>query len=170
MKKGLLLILVLALLFAFTAPSLAATIETSGTTGTTDVTYTATQSFTVTIPDSVTLDKNNSTTQNVSLEAGHVLPLGSTLSFAITAATNYENNKWQVIGASGKKLEYTIKDGENPIAKDAAVTLKETTADTADSNKIDKALAFAFAEGVAPFIAEAYTDQLTFTVTLTPAP
>lgn len=160
MKKTGSLLLALLLSLAVSVPAWAET----PTGGSTEVTYTVAQSYTITIPASVTIT-NQTGSQTISVNKDSIIPADKSLTFAIAAAANYDeaNNKFRLKNDVGKDvyLDYTIT---YPTDQTAALNTELLSATAAEAYA-GKSATLTYQTSAAQS-AGIYTDTLTFTVGL----
>ena len=156
-KKTLATLLTLTMLATAAVPVFAAEgdVTTDGGTKETAVTYNVASSFTVVIPESVTLTNGTGAGEIKVTDA--VIESDKNLTVTITNAVGYDStNGFQLKNGSGDTVKYTIKNGETNVVKDVAfLTVPAGTA--AGSATLTYAAAKATKAGT-------YTDKLTFTV------
>ena len=132
-----------------------------GDAGTTNVTYTTEEAYTVTIPADITLTSSKlSATGNVKV-TNALLGSGETLKITVASSNGYN----LVNGDS--KIAYTVKKGETTITADANEVISvEAGVKITDTNSA--ALTFATTEAniKAATAAGAHKDTLTFTVSV----
>lgn len=160
MKKIISLALAVMLITTMSVTAFAATIE--GESGTVDVTYGVSESYTVTIPASTSLTENG-----VSMEVSTkdvVIPYGNQLTVSISS-NNYNEGKWYLVDSANtsNKLEYSMKNGENDVASDS--TILTVAAGTTDEQKVTLTATLV---GTATY-SGTYKDTLTFNVSVASA-
>lgn len=157
MKKMLTLALAVVMMLSCSVTAMAAT-ATEGA-NTVPVTYTENTSYTVTIPETITIDKNASE-QTVSAK-DVMIPTGTALKITVSSE-NYANNNWYVANkaAAAEKLTYTIKNGGTAL-KSGDTVLSVEAGNTAGASV---PLTMQLTGNVTK--AGTYTDTLTFTVSV----
>ena len=157
MKKLLTLALAVLIVLSCTVGAMAAPV--TGDSGSTVVTYTESTSYTVTIPETITISK---TASNQTVSASDVIiPTGKALNVAVSSA-NYADSSWYVVNTSDntEKLSYTIKKGDTAVANNDTVL----TVAAGDTNGDSASLTLQLT-GTATK-ADTYEDTLTFTVSV----
>lgn len=152
MKKFFAILLAVAMMATMSMTAFAATIE--GESGTVEVTYGVSQSYTVVIPADITLSADKDSTMEVS--ASNVfIPYGNQLTVSISSA-----NSWYLVDTAdnSNKLSYSVKNGEAAVANgDAVLTVAAGNTDgdtvTLTTTLVDTAT-----------ISGTYKDTITFTV------
>lgn len=158
MKKIISLALAVMMIATMSVTAFAATIENG--TGTVEVTYGVSESYTVTIPADITLTANQESDMEISA-SDVVIPYGNELTVSISS-TNYTDSKWYLVEAANtaNKLEYSVKNGENAVASgDTILTVAAGTAENQTVNLTTKLVGTATHSGT-------YKDTLTFSVSV----
>lgn len=158
MKKIISLALAVMMIATMSVTAFAATIENG--TGTVEVTYGVSESYTVIIPADITLTANQESDMEISA-SDVVIPYGNELTVSISS-TNYTDSKWYLVEAANtaNKLEYSVKNGENAVASgDTILTVAAGTAENQTVNLTTKLVGTATHSGT-------YKDTLTFSVSV----
>ena len=160
MKKTLALLAAL-LVAASSAASVSAVEIISAGSGTTPLTYTVGSSYTVTIPEGITLAENIGTAESQVSATGVLLNEGKTLYVKISNAANkIEGKDFRLFTGDSTYLDYTIQKKDNDTNLKISDTVLEIPAgSTSGSIALDIAAATAT-------IAGTYTDTLTFAVSV----
>lgn len=160
MKKLLALFATISLMLAFSAPAFAA--NTTG--GNMALTYNVAASYTVTIPDAVTIT-NGSGTQTVTVNARSLIPANESLKVKIASATHYDaaNSRFRLKNAVGTDiyLGYAIT---YPTNQTVALNTAFLTAIPGEVYA-GKAVVLTFTSDTAES-AGTYSDTLTFAVSV----
>lgn len=170
MKKSLSLILALLLTLVMAAPAWADDVSISAEgdiQGGTTLTYEVDPSFTVTIPDAVSLSKADGTgSSTVKVSAGVLIPFGEVLTVKVSSAQYGDSSFRLKTAVTDDYLKYTIKLG----AATEALANNATVLTISEKNAADTTVTLNYAAET-PTKSGEYTDKLTFTVAVgTPAP
>lgn len=152
MKKILSLTLVLTMVLTMSVTAFAAEIDmnTNNKTGSTEITYTVSDSYVVTIPDSMTVGTNASVSvSNVTIAKGYDL--------AVSVSSNQYNNGWKLKN-NDDAIGYSLKINNEAVANNGTVLTAESGVSTSIT------LVTALAGNKSPKYSGSYTDTLTFSV------
>lgn len=155
MKKIISLALAVLIIAAMSVTAFAAEIkqDTENKTGSTDITYTATESYVVIIPESMTVG----TTATV--EADNIL-IGYNKQLTVSVSSQ---NEWKLKN-NDDGLGYTLHIGETGVTSTNNTVLTAASGDT-----VSKTLSVTIDPNQSPKYAGNYTDTLTFTVSVNDA-
>lgn len=158
MKKIIALVIAIVMMAAIAVPAFAETTIIADTNTPSDLTvsYTVTGSWSVSVPNSVTLGATGEGV-NATVSAEGTLSEGQTLTLKLAAA---ENGKFELVNGT-YKIPYTVKGTGEALAEGAvtALTLVAPAEETGD-------VTITFTAGEIPNIAGTYTQTLSFTVTI----
>lgn len=132
--------------------------EVTNGSGTVEVSYGVSESYTVTIPADITLVANQGSNMEISA-SNVVIPYGQQLTVSI-GSNNYADSKWYLIDtANGEnKLEYSVKNGEDAVASGSTIlTVAAGTTGDQTATLTTNLVGTATSSGT-------YKDTLTFTV------
>lgn len=152
MKKILSFALVLVMVLTMSVTAFAAdnTLDNERKTGTTEVTHTVSDSYIVTIPDSMTVGTDATVSaSDVTLAKGYNL--------AVSVSSAQYDNGWKLKN-NGEALGYTLKIGDKDVANNGIIL-------TAESGGTETKTLVTALDGTAKY-SGSYTDTLTFSVTL----
>lgn len=157
MKKIVSLVLVLALALSLSIPAFAAdnTLNSTTQSGNTTATYTMAKSYTVTIPDAITVGGSAITVKAENV----VIDPKDTLEVKVSSA-----NGWNLT-YQGDRLAYHLAKDSTEVKTDNALVLS-VAAGTATGSQ---ALTAALNSDVTVTKSGTYTDTLTFTVSISTA-
>lgn len=174
MKKLLSIILALTLLSALSVPVFASETPHTPTGGTTELTYSVTASYSIKIPETLTV-AGGSGSGDYEVNSGSLIEGGKKLTFTITGATNYDDtgNKFRMKNGSDASvfLGYSITkpdgtdDGDAPDAVVMNTAFLEVLASEAYAGK---KVRLTYTTETAE-IAGSYSDTVTVSVACVPA-
>ncbi len=158
MKKFIALAIAIIMMAALAVPAFAAEIdeETVNKTAQSTVSYKTGESYTVTIPETITV--GNATGSDFSIDANR--EAGKTITVTVVSTNGFKLN-------ANEDYAYTlsVKIGEN--APTVITAQDNTVASTTAKQTVSAKLIAAWADGcTAPEAAGTYSDTLTFTVAL----